>query len=101
MGRGEVRIGRKANMSIDPVGHLGRVAESTIMRILSKAVADGTLTQMAFDGLRYKLQEENDLRKAIAEQIRVKLLPICICEECDNLRDGRLINDAMKIVLEG
>ena len=88
-------------MSIDPVGHLGRVAESTIMRILSKAVADGTLTQMAFDGLRYKLQEENDLRKAIAEQIRVKLLPICICEECDNLRDGRLINDAMKIVLEG
>lgn len=88
-------------MSIDPVGHLGRVAEATIMRILSKSVADGTLTQMAFDGLRYKLQEENDLRKAIAEQIRVKLLPICICKECDNLRDGRLINDAMKIVLEG
>lgn len=88
-------------MSIDPVGHLGRVAESTIMRILSKAVADGTLTKMAFDGLRYKLQEEIDLRKAIAEQIRVKLMPICVCEECDNLRDGRLVSDAMKIVLEG
>jgi hypothetical protein len=101
MGRGKVRKERKANMSIDPVGHLGRVAESTIMRILSKAVTDGTLTKMAFDGLRYKLQEENDLRKAIAEQIRVKLMPICVCEECDNLRDGRLISDAMKIVLEG
>jgi hypothetical protein len=56
---------------------------------------------MAFDGLRYKLQEEKDLRIAIAEQIRVKLMPICVCEECDNLRDGRLISDAMKIVLEG
>jgi hypothetical protein len=84
-----------------PEKELGRVAESTIMRILSKAVADGTLTKMAFDGLRYKIQAESDLRKAIAERIRVKLLPICICEECDNLRDGRLISDAMKIVLEG
>jgi hypothetical protein len=101
MGRGEVPNGRKANMSIDPVGHLGRVAESSIMNVLSRAVADGKVTKMSFDALRYKLQEEKDLRIAIAEQIRVKLMPICVCEECDNLRDGRLISDAMKIVLEG
>jgi hypothetical protein len=101
MGRGEVRIGRKANMSIDPVGHLGRVAESTIMRILSKAVTDGTLTPMAFDGLRYKLQEEKDLRKAIADQIRVKLMPICVCERCNNVHEGKILEDAIRIVLEG
>jgi hypothetical protein len=88
-------------MSIDAVGHLGRVAESTIMRILSKSVAEGMLSQTAFDGLRYKIQEENDLRKAIAEKIRVKLMPICVCERCDNLKEGRLIEDAIQIILEG
>ena len=101
MGRGKVRKLGKANMSIDAVGHLGRVAESTIMRILSKSVADGTLSQTAFDGLRYKIQEENNLRKAIAEKIRVKLMPICVCERCNNLKEGRLIEDAIQIILEG
>ena len=88
-------------MSIDPVGHLGRVAEATIMNVLSKAMAEGKITKMAFDGLRYKLQEEKDLRKAIADQIRVKLMPICVCERCNNVHEGRILEDAIKIVLEG
>ena len=88
-------------MSIDPVGHLGRVSEASIMNVLSKAVAEGKVTKMAFDALRYKLQEENDLRKAIAEQIRVKLMPICVCERCNNVHEGRILEDVIKIVLEG
>ena len=88
-------------MSVDEVGHLGRVGESTILNILSKALADKKLSQQAFDGFRYKLQAENDLRIAIAEKIRVKLLPICICEKCDNLKEGRLIEDVIQLILEG
>lgn len=88
-------------MSVDEVGHLGRVGESTILNILSKALADKKLSQPAFDGLRYKLQAESDLRIAIAEKIRVKLLPICICEKCDNLKEGRLIEDVIQLILEG
>ena len=88
-------------MSIDALNSLGRMGEATILNILSKSVADGKLSQKAFDGLRYKLQTENDLRKDIAESIRVKLLPICICENCDNLKEGRLIEDVIQLILEG
>ena len=88
-------------MSIDPVGHLGRVGEATIMNILSKSLADKKLSQQAFDGLRYKLQAENDLRASLAEKIRVKLMPICICNRCDNLEEGRLIENVIELILEG
>jgi hypothetical protein len=80
---------------------LGRVAESTILNILSKAMAEGKLTRIAFDALRYKIQAESDIRKDIANKIRVRLLPICVCEKCDNIHEGRLIEDVISIVLEG
>ena len=88
-------------MSIDELNSLGRMGEATILNILSKSVADGKLSQKAFDGLRYKLQTENDLRISLAEKIRVKLLPVCICERCDNLKEGRLIENVIKLILEG
>ena len=88
-------------MSIDELNSLGRMGEATILNILSKSVADGKLSQKAFDGLRYKLQSENDLRTSLAEKVRVKLLPVCICERCDNLKEGRLIENVIKLILEG
>ena len=88
-------------MSIDPVGHLGRASEATIMNILSKSLADKKLSQQAVDGLRYKLQAENDLRTSLAKKIRVKLMPICVCERCGNLKEGRLIEDVIELILEG
>jgi hypothetical protein len=80
---------------------LGRAGEATILNILSKSLADKKLSQQAFDGLRYKLQSENDLRTSLAEKIRVKLMPICICDRCDNLEEGRLIENVIELILEG
>ena len=83
------------------MSELGRAGEATILNILSKSLADKKLSQQAFDGLRYKLQSEIDLRTAIAERIRVKFMPICVCERCDNLKEGRLIEDVIQLILEG
>lgn len=80
---------------------LGRMAESTILNILSKSLAEGKLSRPAFDGLRNKLLSEAELRESIAEQIRIKMLPICICERCDNLLEGRLIQEVIRLVTEG
>jgi len=80
---------------------LGRVSEATILNILSKSLADNKLSQVAFDELRYKLKSEIEQRTALAEKIRVKLMPICICERCDNLEEGRLIQNVIELILEG
>jgi hypothetical protein len=80
---------------------LGRVSEAIILNILSKSLADKKLSQVAFDGLRYKLKSEMEQRAALAEKIRVKLMPICICERCDNLEEGRLIQNVIELILEG
>ena len=88
-------------MSVDELKSLGRMEEATILNILSKSLADGKLSKKAFDGLRYKLQSENDLRVALAEKVRVKLMPICVCDRCDNLEEGRLIENVIQLILEG
>ena len=91
-------------MIVDKAGNaieLGRAGEATILSILAKSMADNKLSRPAFDGLRNKLQSESDLRIALAEKIRVKMLPICICEKCDNLKEGRLIEEVIKLILEG
>jgi hypothetical protein len=80
---------------------LGRVSEATILNVLSKAMAEGKITRLSFDALRYKIQAESDIRKDIAATIRVKLLPICVCEKCDNVHEGRLIEEVIKLILEG
>ena len=91
-------------MIVDEAGHaieLGRVGEATILNILSKSLADNKLSRPAFDGLRNKLQSESNLKIALAEKIKVKMLPICICEKCDNLKEGRLIQEVIELILEG
>jgi len=91
-------------MIVDEAGNaieLGRAGEATILSILSKSLADDKLSRPAFDGLRNKLKSESDLRVALAEKIKVKMLPICICEKCDNLKEGRLIEEVIKLILEG
>ena len=42
---------------------------------------------------------EAELRAKIAEQIRYKMMPICVCSRCDNLFEGRLVQEAIDIVL--
>lgn len=95
----EAKMIRDANSN--EIIELGRMGESTILNILSKSLAEGKLSRPAFDGLRNKLKSESDLRNMIAEQIRVKMLPICICDRCDNIAEGRLIQKVIQLVLEG
>lgn len=80
---------------------LGRVSEATILNILSKAMAERKVTRIAFDALRYKIQAENDIRKDIANKIRAKLLPICVCEKCENVHESRLLEQVIQLILEG
>jgi hypothetical protein len=42
---------------------------------------------------------ETDLRKAIAEQIRYEMMPLCVCASCGNELEGRLVEQAIEIVL--
>jgi hypothetical protein len=84
-----------------PQTELGRVSEATIMNTLSKAMADGKVTRLAFDALRYKIQAESDIRKDITTKIRVRLLPVCVCEKCENVHDSRLLEEVIKLILEG
>ena len=42
---------------------------------------------------------ETELRQRIAEQVRYELMPSCVCEECGTLRDGRIVEQAIEIIL--
>ena len=46
----------------------------------------------------FRLKLEQQVREKIAKELERKMLPMCICERCDNLLEGRLIQDAIKIV---
>jgi hypothetical protein len=42
---------------------------------------------------------ETDLRKAIAEQVRYELMPLCVCASCGNELEGRIVQQAIEIIL--
>jgi hypothetical protein len=44
---------------------------------------------------------EEKIRLDIAAQIQYEMMPICVCERCDNLLEGRLVQRAVDIVLRG
>jgi hypothetical protein len=44
---------------------------------------------------------EAELRVKIAKEIEFKMMPICVCERCDNMLEGKLIQEAINIVLKG
>ena len=44
---------------------------------------------------------EQELRQKIAEQVRYELMPLCVCEQCGNLLEGRLIQQAINVILWG
>jgi len=43
--------------------------------------------------------DEDGLRKKIAEQIRYELMPLCVCADCGNELEGRLIQQVLDIIL--
>ena len=40
-------------------------------------------------------------RQQISEEIRAKLMPICICEKCGNQQEARYIEDAIRVAKGG
>jgi len=42
--------------------------------------------------------KEQELRKQIADEITKKMMPICVCERCNNLFEGALVQKAIDIV---
>lgn len=42
---------------------------------------------------------EQKLRKEIAAQILYEMMPLCVCERCGNLLEGRLVTQAIDIVM--
>jgi hypothetical protein len=42
---------------------------------------------------------ETELRKAIAEQVRYELMPLCVCAECGNEKEARIVEQAIEIIL--
>jgi hypothetical protein len=42
---------------------------------------------------------EAELRARIAQELKFKMMPICVCSRCDNLLEGRLVQEAIDIVL--
>lgn len=42
---------------------------------------------------------ETELRKAIAEQVRYELMPLCVCAECGNQKEARIVEQAIEIIL--
>lgn len=43
--------------------------------------------------------DEFALRRKIADEIRQKMMPICVCAQCGTERDGALVQRAIDIVL--
>jgi hypothetical protein len=44
---------------------------------------------------------EEKLRLDIAAQIQYEMMPLCVCERCNNMLEGRLVQEAIDIVLRG
>lgn len=44
--------------------------------------------------------DERQLREQIADDIRRKMMPICVCSACGTERDGALVNRAIDIILK-
>lgn len=42
---------------------------------------------------------EDAIRAKIAEQIRYELMPLCVCADCGNELEGRLIQQVLDIIL--
>ena len=42
---------------------------------------------------------ETELRKAIADQVRYELMPLCVCAECGNEKEARIVEQAIEIIL--
>lgn len=42
---------------------------------------------------------EQELRKKIAEQLRYELMPLCVCADCGNEKEARIVEQAIEIVL--
>jgi hypothetical protein len=42
---------------------------------------------------------ETELRKAIAEQVRYELMPLCPCADCGTMEIGHIVEQAIEIIL--
>ena len=40
----------------------------------------------------------SELREQIAQEVISKLMPLCVCARCDNIFEGRLIEEAVAII---
>ena len=57
---------------------------------------DENCTECFDSGFRLKLEQQ--FREKIAKELERKMLSVCICERCDNLLEGRIIQNAIKLV---
>jgi len=46
----------------------------------------------------FRLQLEQQIRDKIANEVEYKMLPICVCERCNNMFEGRLVQKAIDII---
>jgi hypothetical protein len=46
-------------------------------------------------------QFEGFWRQQIAEEIRARLMPLCVCEQCGNQKEGRIIENAIAVAKKG
>jgi hypothetical protein len=46
-----------------------------------------------------KAAVEKELREKIAAQLHYEMMPMCVCADCGNELEGRLIQQAIDIVL--
>jgi hypothetical protein len=46
-----------------------------------------------------KASSEKEVREKIASQLLYEMMPICVCPDCGNELEGRLIKQAVGIVL--
>lgn len=40
---------------------------------------------------------EQELRETIAQEIKSKLMPLCVCNKCGNLVEAEIVNQAITI----
>jgi hypothetical protein len=63
--------------------------------------------QEALDALRMGLEEERYTltekywRMTIAEEIKNGFMPICVCHECGNIREGSLVGRIIERIKNG
>jgi hypothetical protein len=52
---------------------------------------------MTENSVELNIVAEQYWRSRIANEIKIKLMPLCVCEKCGNQREGRLIEDAIAV----